>query len=342
MPSFSRTLTLGIVFALVLHAMDLSAQGGTLLVDGARQEVKLVFYTSTGAPLALVKSAFEKRFPFITIELVTGTAVEVTKRFLGEFEKGVKSADVIALDQAALFDILQKPESLDWYLPRDSEWLAADLRDKDGRWASPSPQFLVIAYNTRLVPKAEAPKSYQDLLDRKWSGKVGFALPTGAPEQAAIWKSMEKRFGGDFIRQLAAQQIEYLAAGTLSKLATGEISIAANLTADSVEAARLRGDPVDWARMDDTTYFANLSWMGMAPNPPHPNAARLWIGFWFSKQGQQALADGGNVVSMPGIRLSHPDLAIQGKKLIQLEHVADAERDAFLKSFSAKYGLTLP
>lgn len=186
MPSFSRTLTLGILLALVLPSMDLSAQGGNLVIDGARREGKLVFYTNTGAPLALLRSAFEKRYPFVTIELVTGTAAEVTKRFLNEFEKGVKSADVIALGQAALFDILQKPESLTEYLPRDSGWLAADLKDKDGKWASLSPQFLVIAYNTRLVPKAEAPRSYQDLLDRKWSGKIGFTLPTGAPEQAAI------------------------------------------------------------------------------------------------------------------------------------------------------------
>lgn len=147
---------------------------------------------------------------------------------------------------------------------------------------------------------------------------------------------MEKQFGGDFVRQLAAQKIEYLATA-LTKLATGEISIAPNLTADSVEAGRLRGDPVDWARMDDNTYFANPAWIGMAANPPHPSAARLWISFWFSEQGQQALADGGSTVSMPDMRLSRPDLAIEEKKLIQLEGVADTERDAFLKSFSAKY-----
>ena len=73
----------------------------------------------------------------------------------------------------------------------------------------------------------------------------------------------------------------------------------------------------------------------MAANPPHPNAARLWIDFAFSKEGQQANADGGAIANMPGIRLANPDLAIQGKKLIQLERVENAE--TFLRSFSAKY-----
>jgi ABC-type Fe3+ transport system substrate-binding protein len=75
----------------------------------------------------------------------------------------------------------------------------------------------------------------------------------------------------------------------------------------------------------------------MAANPPHPNAARLWLDFWFSREGQEAVANGGNIANMPGVRLSQPDLAIQGKKLILLESVVSAEKDAFLMSFSAKY-----
>ena len=64
--------------------------------------------------------------------------------------------------------------------------------------------------------------------------------------------------------------------------------------------------------------------------------------FIFSKEGQQTLADGGAIATMPGLRLANPDLDLKGKKLIPYERVTDAEREAFLKSFSAKYNLAFP
>ena len=139
----------------------------------------------------------------------------------------MKSMDVMVLGQAALFDILQKPESLAKYMPKDTEWLSADLKDKDGRWAASAILLNGIGYNTKLVPKADAPKGYQDLLDPKWSGKIGSADPKSAPAVAAQWKTLEKQFGENYIRQLAGQKIKYYASGVeaLNKLVAGEISI---------------------------------------------------------------------------------------------------------------------
>jgi iron(III) transport system substrate-binding protein len=129
---------------------------------------------------------------------------------------------------------------------------------------------------------------------------------------------------------------------TFNKLVAGEISIYLNTLVGSTENARIAGNPVDWVRMSDNTYLGVFGRYGISANAPHPNAARLWIDFVFSKEGQQTLANAGQIANMPGIRVSNPDLAIQGKKLIQLERVSDAERADFLKAFSAKYGLQFP
>ena len=92
------------------------------------------------------------------MEWVPGSgAAETLRKFLNEYEKGVKSADGIWSGQAGLFEILQKPDSLAKYVPKDTGWLAADLKDKDGRWASANTVLYVIGYNTTLVPPAEAP-----------------------------------------------------------------------------------------------------------------------------------------------------------------------------------------
>jgi iron(III) transport system substrate-binding protein len=185
------------------------------LIEAAKQEGKVVVDTFSlldGTPE--LRSAFERRYPFITVEIRQATATEVANRFLSEYEKGTKAADVITLGTAALFDILQKPDSLAKYVPKDIGWLPADLKDKDGRWASHVNVPFAIAYNTKLVPKAEAPKSYMDLLDPKWTGKIGAFDPKAAPASPPTWKTMEKQFGEDFIRRLAAQKIKYYATGT--------------------------------------------------------------------------------------------------------------------------------
>ena len=314
------------------------------LIEAARQEGKLVVYTQpAGTGLLNLRSAFERKYPQITVEFVTGTAAEVTNRFVSDYAKGTKAADVIVLGQAALFDILQKPESLAKYMPKDTEWLSADLKDKDGRWVSPSTVIWTIGYNTKLVPKADAPKSYRDLLDAKWAGKIGAVDPKTTISDAPTWKAMEKLFGEDFIRQLAAQRIKYYTgAEALNKLAAGEISIFMNGGILALESRKIAGGPVDWVRMSDNTYLSQLAWYGISANALHPNAAKLWIDFVFSKEGQQISADGGNIVNMPGLRVSNPDLTIQGKKLIQLERISEAERADFLKAFSAKYDLGFP
>ena len=256
----------------------------------ARQEGKVVIYYG-GGPQALldaIKSAFERKYPEVTIEWVGGRGgVETIRQFLSEYEKGVKSADVVWLAQAGLFDILQKPDSLAKYVPKDTDWLSADLKDKNSRWASADTVLYVIGYNTNLVPQTEAPKGYRDLLDPKWRGKIGAANPKSAPGIPPIWKTMEKHLGEDFIRQLAGQKINYYAnsAEAANKLVAGEISILLNAGTGPVESGKRAGNPVDWVRTSDNTYFSQPGWYGVSANAPHPHAARLFMDFIFSKEG---------------------------------------------------------
>jgi len=321
--------------------------GERKVIEAAKQEGKVVIYQQTqtpGSSAFALRSAFETKYPQVTVEWVTGGATEITNRFLDDYKNAVRGGDVIVLGQQALFDILQKKESLAKYVPKDTEYLSADLKDKDGRWTSHNVVILGIGYNTKLVPKADAPKTYKDLLDPKWKGKIGVPDPKSAPILPALWKTMEKQFGEDYIRQLATQNIHYYRDinEATNKLIAGEISIYLNAGPVALEQSKAAGNPVDWVRLSDNTYISQLGWYGISANASHPNAARLFVDLIFSKEGQQILADGGNLVNMPGVRVPNPDLAVQGKKLIQIESVPDAERTAFLNAFSAKYGLKFP
>src|SRR5262249_38019189 len=151
----------------------------------------------------------------------------------------------------------------------------------------------------------------------KWKGKIGAADPKAGLVFPAFWKAMEKQLGEDFIRQLAGQKIIYYATRTeeLNKLVAGDISILLDAYSDLMDVNNRTGKPVDWVRVSDNTYFSQPAWCGVSANAPHPHAAWLFMDFIFSKEGQQLLADGGQIATMPGLRLANPDMDIQGKKL---------------------------
>jgi hypothetical protein len=93
-----------------------------------------------------------------------------------------------------------------------------------------------------------------------------------SPVFVGILKTMEKQYGEDFIKQLAAQKVRYYPiTGAIDKLASGEVAILLAFVG-TVEARRLTGQPVDWARFADNTYFHQFDLIGIEANAPHPNA----------------------------------------------------------------------
>lgn len=314
--------------------------------DAAKKEGKLVIYTQTqtsDTAIFFLREAFERKYPEITVEFVMSSVSVVVNRFIDESSKGVKGADVIIQSQSSFVDILKNPDSLAKYVPVDSGWLPAALKEADGRWTSSSTAFYGIGYNTKLIAKADAPKNYADLLAPKWKGKIAMVDPKTSAVQAAVWKTMEKQYGEAFIRQLAGQNITFLvAADALSKLVSGEFPIYLNTLLSTFESSKIGGAAVDWIRQSDNITLTQPVCSGIAANAPHPNAAKLFSDFLISKEGQQIYADRGAIPNMAGLRLANPDLSTQGKKMVPLETVTDAERTAFLAAFQAKYSIGFP
>ncbi len=307
------------------------------VIEAAKQEGKVVVYSAVDVrTFSALRSAFETIYPSITVELVSAGTGALTDRFVGEFDKGIKSADVFQNNQAAFGAVLKRDTLLAKYAPKDSGWLTADQKDKDGKWAAYGVTLGVLGYNTKLLSKDAAPKSVKDIIDPKWDGKRGNSDFKANPAVIDFFRAYEKEFGEGWMKQFASQKVRYYASNSAvtDKLASGEVSIALVAIA-GIESLKQTGQPVDWVRTSDNIYFVNYGWIGIASNAPHPNAARLFEDFVMSKQGQQILADFGNVPLMPGVRLPNPDLSVQGKKLITVETLSDAERQALLAKYPA-------
>lgn len=167
----------------------------------------------------------------------------------------------------------------------------------------------VIGYNTKLVARDQAPKSWEDLLDPKWKGKIALD-----EENYSWYGAMTQKWGKEktqrYMRGLAKQDIQLRSGQTLiaQLMAAGEFPVAMVL-AHRIEKMKEQGAPVEWVTtLDPVT--VSLHPIGVAAKAPHPNAAKLFIDFILSKEGQQLLLSIERTPARPGI-----DTKMEARKL---------------------------
>jgi iron(III) transport system substrate-binding protein len=142
-----------------------------------------------------------------------------------------------------------------------------------------------LAYNPKLVPKNDAPRSYDDLLAPKWKGKLGME------DAAYVWfvnvlKIKGEKQGLEYMRRLAKQDVSLRSGTTLlvNLVAAGELPLAIDLYAENVERSKKAGAPVDWVPFDPMIVHTIAG--GINRNAPHPNASKLFMDFLLSEEGQ--------------------------------------------------------
>ena len=149
------------------------------LIEAARKESQVVYYTSTDLPVAeKLAKAFETKYPGIAVRVERTGAERVFQRIGQEYSSNIHAVDVVNSSDAAHFIVWKRDGILAPYVPEDvAKFYPPEHRDADGQFASWRVWLSIIAYNTGLVKAEEAPKSFADLLDPKWKGKIVKAHP---------------------------------------------------------------------------------------------------------------------------------------------------------------------
>jgi iron(III) transport system substrate-binding protein len=149
----------------------------------------------------------------------------------------------------------------------------------------------VIGYNTTLLKPEHAPNSYADLLDAKWQGKIVKAHPAYSGNCVTATWVLSHVLGWDYFKQLSRQRVMQVQSANdpPKKLALGERPVMFDGTEYITLLLKAEGAPVSGGA-------------AVMKDAPHPNAARLFIGFLFSHEGQQLLVDKGH------LRSFHPDI----------------------------------
>ena len=270
------------------------------LIAAARKEGKVAWYTSVDLPVGeRIAKAFEAKYPGIAMRVERSGAERLYQRIGQEYSSNIHAVDLVNSSDAAHFIVWKRDGLLTPYVPEDvAQHYPAEHRDPDGLFATWRGTLSVIGYSTKLVKPEEAPKSFADLLDPKWSGKIVKAHPGYSGTVMTATYQMARDLGWEYFEKLAAQKVMQVqsAADPPKKLALGERAIMADGVEYGMFLLKDKGEPVEIVYPSEGTPLI-IGPNGVMKNAPNPNAARLAQSFMFSAECQQLMVDFGGLRS---------------------------------------------
>jgi ABC-type Fe3+ transport system substrate-binding protein len=283
------------------------------LEDAARKEGHVVWYSTliVNQILRPMVEAFQKKYPGIEVRYSRQTNSDVALKILNEARAHRLQADI--LDGTNAMYPLMDAKLVAEYPPEAAAGYPADIKDPAGRWTAMNLFFMTTVYNTNLVPAADVPRTYADLLDPKWKGKIAWTndpTPQGPPGFVHnILTIMGQDKGMDYLRQFAAQEPAFIPASqrvVMDKVVAGEYPIGVMCFNHHAAISAAEGAPAAWIKMQPLLETVNL--IAVLKDAPHPNAARLLEEFILSDEGQKVLADNDYIPASPQVPARSADL----------------------------------
>jgi len=220
-------------------------------------------------------------------------AERVFNRIGQEMASKIHRVDVVNSSDAAHF-LSWKREG--WLAPYLSDELARDLPaemvDPDGLFCNQRTHLSTIAYNSKLLAPADAPKGFADLLDPKYAGKMVKAHPGYSGTIMTATQQISRELGWPYFEKLAKQKVLQVQSATEppKRIEAGERAIAVDGSDYLFWMAKERGSPVEVVLpVEGTPQISNP--MAVFKSAPNPNAARLMVSWIMSAEGQQFIVD---------------------------------------------------
>lgn len=271
------------------------------LVKAAQQEGGLTLYTAATQTAAQAQAdAFTKKYG-VKVSMVRMTGAQLTQRVEAEAQASQPAADVLVTSDPVMVKTGMTKGWLtslqDANIPGYPWDFPARFLQKDFGSAVVLLQLTGIAYNTDLVKGADVPKSWEDLLDPKWQGKIGIADLKSSLGYTAEWQVINKQVGNDFLAKLGKQKLKVYASGAPASaaLGAGEVALLADQLITNVVPVKEKGAPVAWVIPDKTTSLDD--YVALVAKAKHPNAAKLFTSYIMSQEGADILAKASNSTS---------------------------------------------
>ncbi|OGA13174.1 MAG: ABC transporter substrate-binding protein [Betaproteobacteria bacterium RIFCSPLOWO2_12_FULL_63_13] len=251
------------------------------LVEGARKEGELTLYTSAPVDdVAVLTRAFEKKYG-VKVKVWRAGSEKVMQRTVTEARAGRFDVDIVdtngpemeALHREKLLVAVKSPHLGD---------LIPQAIQPHGEWVGSRINIFAAAYNTKAVTKEDLPKTYDDLLDPKWKGKLGIEAEDFDWFAGVLGEIGEAKGVKLFHDIVAKNGISVRKGHTLltNLVASGEVPLALTIYNYKAEQLKRKGAPIDWFIFAPA--IARPNGAGMLRRAPHPHAAVLYFDFTFS------------------------------------------------------------
>jgi iron(III) transport system substrate-binding protein len=280
-----------------------------VLVEGAKKESKVVLYSAMIEDQALrpITQAFRQKYPFIEPQFWRADTRDLINKALAEARARAVVGDII--EGGGVSQALIKAGTLQSFSTPALAPFAKERFDGKGFWAATRVSYFGLAYNTRAVKADEAPKTYQDLLDAKWKGKLCWASTTETGGALMFITFIRRAFGEErgeaYLRDLSKQAVANLSGSpreVVNKVMQGECTIALDIFLHHPIISAQKGAPVAARALEPV--LSNASVVTLAKGSTHPHAAMLLIDYLLSLEAQQVLEKADYLPA-------HPDAAPQ-------------------------------
>lgn len=258
------------------------------LVAEAKKEESLTLYTSlTPANLDVLRADFEKKYG-IKINVWRAGSDKALQRIMNEMKAGKAGFDLVHVDAREL-EVMHRENTLQQVKSPYMNALLSSAVPPHREWVATYMNPVVMAYNTDQVKKDELPKTYQDLLDPKWKGRLG--VEAGDQEWFyTVIMEMGTDKGLKYFRDLVSTNGLSVRVGhsVLNNLVVaGDVPLALTVYGQMPILAKQKGAPIDWFTLEPT--IATAFGIGLSRKAPHPSAAMLFYDYMIS-DGQKLLS----------------------------------------------------
>jgi iron(III) transport system substrate-binding protein len=286
------------------------------LIDAAKREREVVFYTTSNLEEASAMSArFKSRYPFLEVNITRAEGERLTTKVLQETRAKKSLVDVMQTP-AFYLDALKKRGILSPYVPSDDHFYPRGFKDEK-YWTATYYNPYVVLYNTKLVPAQNLPRRYDDLLGPFWKNKM-ILEKDKVDWFTAMLHIMGREKGVKYMRELSKQNPMLRIGQTLitQLVAAGESTLQINANAVTVNRLKQRGAPIDWVAPGPLPGL--MVGVGLISQGPHPAAARLFVDFLLSKEGQQAYQNAGRLVARSDLPQDE-SIRVRGAQIVPVD-----------------------
>jgi len=338
-----RTRVALLVLAVWAASLSIASAQDAALVQAAKKEGTVMWYTSLALPSSTsIAHSFKLKYPGMDVEVHRTGSQRVLQRVMQEAAAGVKTVDVIHTSDAGHFVLLKEKGMLLKYAPQGTAPFPAGFKDKDGFYFGMRATLSVIADNPKLISDKDAPRTWKDLLNPKWKGKMVSAHPGYSGIIMTHVLALVNLYGWDYFRDLAKNSLHVVQSANdpAGVVASGERPVGVNGAEYFYYKTQKQGNPIKIIYPSEGIPLV-VSPVAVAKDAPHPNAAKLFVDYIFSKESQQLLADkeglytGHPQVTYPADKPKLKDLKLLSVEADELERRNAEVKKRFIEYFGA-------